>query len=253
MRPWRCNAVSVAVAAAVPASRRFGRFSPADVALGHGADPFGLAPHVAWHRNWFREALRSLETGNDSFRRHAFVLFPSTPFVRSNVFARGNGADDHPAFAGANDIAGTEVFMVTSGVDYTLRDPPPNATRGDAAALAYLRLPPTTDGAVHLRANYVAALRAALQRLCDAQRTDGSHRLQSHTQTSLADDVRLHLPVTSIAAFGRAATRVFTSAKVFEAVTRDGVDPEVHDLARRLRLACHDADGMGDTTRSPRW
>ena len=251
MRPWRCNAVSVAVAAAVPASRRFGRFSPADVALGHGADPFGLAPHVAWHRNWFREALRSLETGNDSFRRHAFVLFPSTPFVRSNVFARGNGADDHPAFAGANDIAGTEVFMVTSGVDYTLRDPPPNATRGDAAALAYLRLPPTTDGAVHLRANYVAALRAALQRLCDAQRTDGSHRLQSQTQVD--GRVMFPIPVSTVGAFGPVGqAKIFSSARLFEAVTRDGADAEVHDLAQRLRIAFHDADGFGETT-GDRW
>lgn len=91
---------------------------------------------------------------------------------------------------------------------YALRDLPPHADRGDDAALAFLRF--EADG-VSLRGNYLAIMSAATQQL--------EQGVKPATLVGCLDDPKLR-----------------TSLRLFERVSRAGVDTECNEVcARALR------------------
>jgi uncharacterized protein (DUF1810 family) len=89
-----------------------------------------------------------------------------------------------------------------TNIRYALRDLPPHTKRGDEAARAFLRFP--TVAGVNLRRNFLAMMTAILEQLTD-------HRGTLLLLVGRADD-----------------PKVRSSLRLFERISRDGIDLEVH-------------------------
>lgn len=89
---------------------------------------------------------------------------------------------------------------------YCLRDLPPNHKVGFDACRAYLRFP-TTDG-VNLRENYLAIIKA------------------------VGDQLEKGITALSLVGF-LDEPKLRSSLRLFEKVTRDGFDEEVHEIVFR--------------------
>ena len=200
-----------------------------EVSPGSGGedDPLLLRGFVEWHRQHFLDAQHRFECGNRLNGIESSAMFPCGPY---EVARRGDDVNlDHAGDA----VALRPAFAIRL---LYLRDPYPHDAGADRAALVFLQMPPSADGAVHLRSNYIAALQTALQRLATAR-----------SQEPCTPTKRLHQrqAVTTGDVFGRAAQgKIFASATLFERVAAHAVDAEVHELCRELRGRFRDTDGM---------